>query len=302
MSATNPLTYGFRAIRRDPALLLIEILWRWSFGAIMVFLLLGFLATHPESLVVIDSVPWGSHDPVLIAQSLIRAVMSLASRWPTVAAFILTATAFWILLGALGRMLTLNRLEKGGVSLRAMLALQFLRALCFWGAVSVLIGSITFESRIAENGAQQDLFLYFALAGGSIIVIGALWAVVNWVLSLAAICCARNAGGAIRSIHQALNLSRSHSGDLFGVGLVFAIPRAVALNVAFVLWFLPSGMMATAPKSYFAWTTAVTLAYFAVSDWLYLARMAGYLVVDVPDLGNQRSGSSALAGSDRTDS
>jgi hypothetical protein len=283
MSAKNPLTYGFRAIRRDPAVLLIEILWRWSFGAVGILLLLGFVAMHQNALAAADSVPWNSHDPVSIAQSLLPVVVELASQWLPLAIGLLAVTAIWTLFGAAGRTVTLNRLEKGGVSFRTILALQLLRALSVWLAGAVMVGSTLLESRIADSGAQSDLILYFGLAGGSMMVIGVVWAVVNWILTLAAVCCARNAGGAGRSIRQAVALARSHSGDLFGTSIVFAIPRLTALVVAFVLVFLPSGMMTSAPQAYFAWTVVVTLAYFAVSDWLYLARLAGYLVIDLPE-------------------
>jgi hypothetical protein len=283
MSAKNPLTYGFRAIRRDPALLLIEILWRWSFGAIALFLLLGFVAFQPQVLTASEGVPWSSHDPVFIAQSLLPVVLGLADQWLLLALVLVAGTVIWTLLAALGRTLILSRLEKGRVSFRIMLSLQCVRALSFWLAVAFLVVSILLESRVAGGGAAQDIFLYFALAGGTMILIGVLWAVVNWLLTLAAVCCARNAGGALQSIRQAMALALSHSGDLFGTSLVFAIPRVLAFVIAFVLWFLPSPVMATAPQAYFAWTIVITLAYLAVSDWLYLARMAGYLVVDVPE-------------------
>jgi hypothetical protein len=283
MSAKNPLTYGFRAIRRDPALLLIEILWRWSFGAVAIFLLLGFLALHPEALAGTDSVPWNSHDPVLIAQSLLPVVAGLADDRVAMVVGLAVVTVLWTVLGAVGRHVTLNRLEKGGVSFRSILGLQFLRALSVWLAGIAIVVSIMLESRIADSGAQQDLFLYFALAGGSMILISVVWAVVNWLLTLAAVCCAKHASGIAKSVRQAYTLTKSHSGDLFGMNFVFAIPRVIALVVAFVLWFLPSALLATAPNAYFAWTIVVSLAYFAVSDWLYLARLAGYLVVDVPD-------------------
>jgi hypothetical protein len=295
MSANNPLTYGFRAIRRDPALLLIEILWRWSFGAVAIFLLLGFLAMRPETLDAGDTIQWSSHDPVLIAQSLLPMVIDLAPHWLALMLALLALTAFWTVFGALGRMITLSRLEKVRVSFRTIMSLQILRAVNSWLAGAVLVGSILLESRIADTGAEEDLLLYFAFVGGSMILIGAAWSVVNWVLTLAAVCCAKNAGGAARSIRQAVTLARSHSGDLFGTTLVFAVPRVVAFLIAFVLWFLPSSMMAAAPKAYFAWTIVITLAYFVAADWLYLARLAGYLVIDVPDLGGETS--SALAGS-----
>src|SRR5689334_11092059 len=37
----NPIMQGLRAIRRDPAIFLLEILWRWSFGITALLILLG---------------------------------------------------------------------------------------------------------------------------------------------------------------------------------------------------------------------------------------------------------------------
>ncbi len=289
MFTKNPLTYGFRAVRRDPALLLVEVLWRWSFGAVALFLLLPF-ALLSGDFVAGDTAAWSSRDPVLMAQAFLHLPAGLEGQRLRVAIGLLfAATTLWTLFGAVGRTVTLNRLERSGVSFRSILALQSLRAFCLWLVAAALAAIFAWDARIAGHGPKPDLFLYSAVGVWSVILIGALWAVVNWHLSLAAVCCAKNAGGFGRSVRQALALSRSHSGDLLGVSLVFALWRLMTLAIAFVLLFLPSALMATAPRTYFAWVIAVTLAYFAASDFLHIARMAGYLVIDPLDSGGEEA-------------
>ena len=284
MSTKNPLTYGFGAIRRDPALLLVEILWRWCFGAIALLLFLGFLVMLPGVVDAGDTSAWSSHDPLLISQALLHLLIGLGGKPLAVAiALLLASTAVWTLLGAAGRTFTLNRLERSGIRFRSILALQSLRALSLWLAGIALTKTIVLDARLAGRGAKPDIFLYSALAVWSVILIGVLWAAVNWNLSLAAVCCAKNAGGFGRSIRQALALDRSHTGDLLGVGLVFALWRLIFMAVAFVLCFLPSAKMGTSPRAYFAWFVTTTLAYFAGADYLYIARMAGYLAIDPLD-------------------
>jgi hypothetical protein len=293
MSTKNPLTYGFGAIRRDPALLLVEILWRWCVGGVAFFLLRAFFRAQPQAVAGDDCPGCGSSDPLVIAQDFVQWLTGLGGRPLRLAlALLLVATALWTLLGALGRTFTLNRLEKTGVSFRSILALQSLRAVFLWLAGIALTKTIALDARLAGHGVKPDIFLYSALAVWSVILIGVLWAVVNWNLSLAAVCCAKNAGDFGRSIRQALALDRSHSGDLLGVSLVFALWRLIVLAIAFVLWFLPSAKMATDPRAYFAWFVATMLAYLAASDYLYIARMAGYLAIDPLDSNGNEAGAS----------
>jgi hypothetical protein len=282
MSTKNPLTYGFGAIRRDPTLLLVEILWRWCVGAFALLLFVGFLVMQPGAVAAGDTSAWSSHDPLLISQALLHMLTGLGGK-PLAIALLLAAAVMWTLSGAAGRTFTLNRLERSGIRFRSILALQSLRAVSLWLAVIALTKTIALDTRLAGRGAKPDIFLYSALTAWSVILIGVLWAAVNWNLSLAAVCCAKNAGGFGRSFRQALALDRSHTGDLLGVSLVFAVWRLIVLAVVFVLWFLPSAKMATAPRAYFAWFVTTMLTYFAVSDYLYIARMAGYLAIDPLD-------------------
>ena len=70
MSTKNPFTYGFRAVGRDPALLLIEILWRWCFGAVALCLLWMVLISPAPSLFAGDCSGCSGNDPVAIAGQL----------------------------------------------------------------------------------------------------------------------------------------------------------------------------------------------------------------------------------------
>jgi len=71
-SLPNPILQGFSAVRRDPAVFLLEILWRWSFAAAALLLLFcaGFLLLdriHTDSLVRALE----SKDPRMIGTSLL---------------------------------------------------------------------------------------------------------------------------------------------------------------------------------------------------------------------------------------
>ncbi|HKD45639.1 MAG TPA: hypothetical protein VKD24_08275 [Candidatus Angelobacter sp.] len=290
MSTKNPLTYGFRAVGRDPALLLIEILWRWSFGALVLSLLWMVLISPAPAFLGSDCSGCGSRDPVTVARQLkFWLATGGHERLPLVVAFLVAGTALWTLLGAAGRTLTLNRLEPSGVRFGSIVALQSLRAVFVWLAGVSLAATFALDARLT-GGDNPDLFLFSALGVWTVILIGVLWAVVNWHLSLAAICCAKNACGFARSIRQAVGLARSHSGDLIGVSMVFALWRLVTLAIAFVLCFLPSFTMRTAPRAYFAWSIVVVLGYLAASDLLHISRIAGYLVIDPVDSGDERPG------------
>ncbi|HEY2170100.1 MAG TPA: hypothetical protein VGJ30_10790, partial [Candidatus Angelobacter sp.] len=64
-----------------------------------------------------------------------------------------------------------------------------------------------------------------------------------------------------------------------GTGFVFPLFRTVILLIALAVCGLTSGMAGTAPQSYFVLLIVVSLAYFAVADFLYMARMAAYLAL-----------------------
>src|SRR5215470_6119144 len=135
----NPVNQGFRAVLRDPTILLTEIVWRWSFGS-AAFLLLFFSVLALLGSIHVsetDTAAWRSNNPTLMAQALVNMLMESGPKMAAVAARVLPViTLLWIILSAAGRTLTFNRLGKGTVSFRTVLALQCARAVLLWLAAA----------------------------------------------------------------------------------------------------------------------------------------------------------------------
>lgn len=283
VKSSNPVSQSLRMVLRDPAVLLTEIAWRWSFGALAMLMLFSVSLASLSSVHVnpADAAGWRSHNPTLMAQGLANV---LSESGPVIlkrAAWLLPAISLlWVVFGAAGRALTLNRLSNVDVNFRSILALQCWRALVMWISGASLVGALILSANISTRGAEPDLLLYYALAFWSMVLIGGLWSMANWYLSLAGLCCSQHGGpGFLKAVGRAVRLARTQGGELGGISLVFGVFRLVVLAVAFVLCVLPSRLMAVAPRGYTAWTIAVSLVYFAVADFLYISRMAAYMIV-----------------------
>src|SRR5215472_4541291 len=109
----NPVNQGFRAVLRDPTILLTEIVWRWSFGS-AAFLLLFFSVMALVGSIHVsetDAAAWRSNNPTVMAQALANMLLESGPKMAAMAARVLPAiTVLWIVLAAAGRTLTLNRL------------------------------------------------------------------------------------------------------------------------------------------------------------------------------------------------
>jgi hypothetical protein len=279
----NPITQGLRAVWRDPVIFLLEIVWRWSFALVTVLLLFaaGVMLLGPLPIGDSWSTAWHSRDPRRIG-GMIFITLSLLGGKAIIAAIVVPVViaVFWSVLSALGRSVTVRRLHGGVTPLgfRSILALQFLRAFVTWLSVVLLIAAIVGEALIATRGPRPDLALYYLLVMPSVLLLSVFWLTLNWYLSLAAIFGRQGQSfrGAFRQARQEVRLQRS---DFAGTGFVFLLLRTVALLVALAVCGLTSSMAGSAPQSYFTLLMVVSLAYFAVADFLYMARMAAYLAL-----------------------
>jgi hypothetical protein len=280
----NPITLGLRAITRDPAIFLVEILWRWSFALVACLLVVvaGLMLLGPLHVGPIWDNAWRSRDPQKMSQVLLGIVLIVGVKVIiiTAVAVPLAIALLWSILSALGRFVTVKRLRTGLTSLRfrSIVALQFLRGFVSWFSFILLFAATFGEALIASRGPKPDLLLYYLMVMPSVVLISALWLTVNWYLSLAAIVGreGQNFRGALRKAHQTVRLQRS---DFAGTGFVFILFRTVALLVATAICGLTSGMAGSSPEAYFVLLIVVSLTYFAVADFLYMARMAAYLAL-----------------------
>ena len=279
----NPITQGLRAVTRDPAIFLVEILWRWSFALLACLLVagVGLMLLGPLHVGKAWDSAWGSRDPQRMGQLLVAIVLLLGVKLIIAAIAVPLAIALlWSILAALGRFVTVKRLRSGLTSLRlrTVFALQLLRGLISWFALVLVFAATISEALIATRGTQPDLVLYYLMVMPTVVLIGVSWLILNWYLSLAAIFGREGQSfrGAFRQARQTVRQQRS---DFAGTGFVFLLFRTVILLIAVTICGLTSGMAGTAPQSYFVLLVVVSLAYFAVADFLYMARMAAYLAL-----------------------
>lgn len=279
----NPITQGIKAVWRDPALFLVEILWRWSFVIVACFLIAsaGAILLGPLHIGNAWDSASQSRDPQKMGQLVFTILLILGMKAVFAAiALPLAIALLWSIFSALGRLVTVRRLRAGLTSLRfrSILALQLSRGFISWFSLVLLAAAIFGETLIATRGPKPDLLLFYLMMMPSVVLIAAFWLVLNWYLSLAAIFGRdeHTFRGAIRQARQTVRLQRS---DFAGTGFVFLLTRIALLLVVVAICGLTSGMAGTSPQNYFVLLMVVLLAYLAVAYFLYMSRMAAYLAL-----------------------
>jgi hypothetical protein len=279
----NPITQGLRTVSRDPLIFMLEILWRWSFALLVCLLLFGVGAVLLGPLPIGDpwAAAWHSQDPRRIGQVVLMAVLMLGSKLIVAAIAVPIAIALlWAILSTLGRSIIVKRLRTGITSLRSrsIMALQFLRAFLTWFSLVLLLAAVFGEALIATRGSKPDLLLYYLMAMPSIVLISCGWLVLNWYLTLAVFFGREGQSfrGAFRQARQTVARQRS---DFAGTGFVFLLMRLAILLAALAICGLASRSAGSSPQGYFTLVMVVAAVYFAVSDFLYMSRMAAYLAL-----------------------
>ncbi len=294
---------GFRAVVRRPALALGEVAWRWAFGAaawtlviIAVRRILAhvditqaelLLARHSDVFLIADA---GAHIIVQVLPQLARECLVLA---PAIA-------VLWIAAATLGRAITLQSLfstivipsedapadpralclsDAGASELRdlhfgPLLALHFIRAVFTLATLIAYLGGLflTGLAMPAQNPIATALVGILVAA-----VIGFFWSVVNWFLALAPIWIVREGHPALRSIADSVDFYRRGPSPYLGIASWFGFLRAAALVAAFVAALLASR---ATPATSIALCVVIALIYFAVADFLYIARLAALVALD----------------------
>jgi hypothetical protein len=305
MPRVSPTLEGFRASFRRPSLTFAEIAWRWTVGAVawalVLFGLIEFLDTLPVSRV--DATLLSTRQPLLIARAIAHILRGSLNRAVMAALFAAIALSLlWIMAASVGRAATVRvlldyfrtRVESNVPAetdvtgeprpLRSLIGLNSLRValtlsaiLAFTGA-SILAG---FASPDANPRPGLVFIILLPLAG----LICITWPALNWLLSLACVFAVRDGENMLSSISAAVSFSRKRSGPVFAVSTWTGLAHLVAFSVAMTAVSVPLAFIQIAPwRLVLVGVFLVTLAYFAIVDWLYMARLAGYVfIADMPD-------------------
>lgn len=107
-----------------------------------------------------------------------------------------------------------------------------------------------------------------------------LWWALNWLLSLAGMFAVRDSEDAVGAIVAAVSFCRERTGAVFAVSTWTGLAHLVVFVGATTVASMPLGFAGVVPwRVLVVAQLLVTLAYFAFADWLYMARLAGYVCI-----------------------
>jgi hypothetical protein len=302
MKSRSPTLEGFRAIFRCPSFGLAEIAWRWSFsaaaGLLLVFSFFEYLDTLPVSNG--DLLLLRTSQPILISRAVLHIFRGSAFRVVEAAAvLLLTLGAAWIVIASLGRAATLkallahfregdlstpDRKEEKSWRLRSLFGLNFFRLGATLAATvgclaAVLLGGAA--SRPGDPAPGSALLITMTVT----MLVWLAWSTLNWFLSLAPIFVVADGQNTFGSITAAVDLCQTRPGAVFAAGTWFGLAHITAFVVAGSVVAFPLGFAAVLPAGVvLGGVFVVTLFYFAVTDFLYIGRLAAYVaIVEMPN-------------------
>ena len=300
MSRVSPTLEGFRATFRLPSLTFAEIAWRWTIGATAFALALYSFFEYLNTLPVThaDATLLSTRQPSLIGRAIAHIFRGSLNR-AVVAALLggLALSFLWIIAASLGRNVTVRGLldhfhskfaentssdaseMSSPLGFRSLAAINFLRVALVLATLLALLGAALLAGLASSEAHPRPglIFLLFVPLAGFIGVAG--WAL-NWLLSLAGIFAVRDGEDALGAISAAVTFSREHLGALLAVSTWTGMAHFVAFSVATTAVSIPLSFLQVAPwRAVVAVITFMTLIYFALADWLYMARLAGYVCI-----------------------
>ncbi len=306
MSHISPTLEGFRAAFRRPSLTLAEIAWRWTIGitacALLAFGFLEYLDTLPVNegeLLLLRT-----RHPVLVGKAIANILHGSLNR--VVAAGLVGAlalTGLWIVAASIGGTATVRALlqyfaerrdaiatfviaESGARSgsLRALLGLNLLRAAVVLALILGLQGAAIlagFASPAAHPRPGLAFVLFLPLAA---LVCILAW-VLNWFLSLAGLFAVRDSGSTLDALSTAVAFFRDRLGSVSAVSTWTGLAHVAVFIGATSVVTMPLAFIQVAPaRLVIAVILVMSMIYFAIADWLYMARLAGYVcIAEMPE-------------------
>jgi hypothetical protein len=307
--AVSPTVEGFRAAFRRPYFTLAEIIWRWIVGSTALVLFFFGLFEYLNTLPVTNGelLMLRTRQPYLVWQAIAHMLRGSLDR--VVMSWIVAGSLLgllWIIAASVGRIATVRglleyfatRISEGGSSYAgekdvvsnistngiALFRINFLRAVLFLAALFGFVGAAILASFVSPDSDPQPGLAFVVFLPFAALICLITWAL-NWLLSLAGIFAVRDGEDAVGSISAAVTLCRERIGPVFAVSTWTGLAHIIAFVVASTVASTLIGVATLLPWRFVVLTVAfVTLLYFAFADWLYTARLAGYIcITEMPE-------------------
>jgi hypothetical protein len=220
-------------------------------------------------------------DLFLIADACARIVFQVLPQLARESLVLVPAIGvMWIAAATVGRAVTLKGLlpesETRDSRLGSLAALHFLRAIFTLATIIAFFGAMFLAGTAmpAQNPTTAAMVWLFLAA-----LVAFCWSVVNWFFTLAPIWMVGDGRTALQSIADSVNLYRRNPGAYAAVAWSFGFLRAIALVGAFVAAMIVASVAQGSIPAAVAGCVAVTLIYFAIADFLYIARLAAFVAL-----------------------
>ncbi len=309
MPRISPTLEGFRAAFRRPSFTFAEIAWRWMVGATATALFFYGLFEYLNTLPVTNGelLFLRTRHPFFIWRALTHILRGSFSRG--VIALILAAmliSLFWMIAASFGRVATVRAMQEyfrerhryteaaadtaqpeapsTADVMASLLRLNFLRVAAVLAGALGLVGAAILSGFASSDAHPRPGLVFFLFVPVAALVILAVWGL-NWFLSLSAVFAVHDGDDTLAAISSAVELCRERTGAVFAVSTWTGLGHLAAFVIATTVVFIPLGLVPFVP-----WRLAVavvllmTLVYFALADWLYTARLAGYVcITELPE-------------------
>jgi hypothetical protein len=279
----TPSRAGWRLALKNPKLVLVEVAWRWSFGAASLLLVLQAVVSTLHRIIISDAdwIVLRSLDPYKTANTLAALVVTYGKVLGLVLAVLLPALALlWMIAATWGRAATLKILQGAG-STTAVAGLSLMRVLLLLAAFAVaglaVAGAAMLATYSSSNPEEPNLIVYFSIVIIVLPVILVLWGILNWVFSLAPLFLARGRKRTFAAVAATFRNLRAHKKIFWSVSGVYGTARGAALVAVIVMGAVLAAFGEN--KVILGLLVALVLLYFVFADLLYVARMAAYLQI-----------------------
>ncbi len=297
MKRRSPTLEGFAAMVRQPSFGMAEIAWRWSFGLAASFLLIVSFLEYLDTLPVTarDMFLLRTGQPPLVSRALASIFHGSSPRLLLAGLVLVPALALaWMILGSLGRAATLKALVQyfrdettphdfSGTPVRSLFGLNFFRLAATFAAIIGCLGAILLGGAASapKHPAPGSAFLIVLMTA---MLVWLAWSTVNWFLSLSSVFVVADGQDTFGALSSAVSLCRSRAGSIFAAGTWFGLAHLTAFFVATSVVAFPLAFLGVLPGGVvLGGVLLVTLVYFAVTDFLYVGRLAAYVaIVELP--------------------
>ncbi|MBV9075374.1 MAG: hypothetical protein JOZ10_17245 [Acidobacteria bacterium] len=275
----SPLRQGFREVFQDPALLLIEIAWRWAFGtvALLACVLVVVFGLKGVSVPTTELSSRSGIELAVLAQNFASTALLLGAALVRllIVAVLFLAVA-WTILSALGRRATLLRPAlASGADLESCARISAIRALIAIGALVLWVVAGLFAGfviAISGKTGPPNFWLAIPILVPVFLLLVGAWSILNWYLSLSPLF---EEPGWFQCARRAWQLVRSRRDEALEITIVTSSIRLLMLVATFLLALAAGGLITNVRVLAFD-LTAIALFYFAVADLVSLARLAAF--------------------------